>query len=297
MKLLHINTNCKSPIPQSSGDHGMQQVLAMEYINHVTLGAGAFFDVFKVTHRTTGKEYAVKRSKRVFRSKRDRGEYLREVQLVSQLNVHPNIITYHRAWQEEMHFWIQMECCDTNLSEFIASRRSKKKLPESFFWDCFHQIAQGLEHVHNGNLIHLDIKPENVLVNINKKFMHKSKPVYKLGDFGQARLKGQWQDGSEGDAQYMAPELFSGDKDPQASADIFSLGLLMFELCTNVALPKSGSMWHELRSGDTDALKVALATVPRSLAHLITLCLNPEPTKRPNASDIVTQFQKRNDKE
>jgi serine/threonine protein kinase len=192
-----------------------------------------------------------------------------------------------------MHFWIQMEYCETNLSEYVA----KRKMPISDKWDCFHQIALGLHHVHKGNLIHLDIKPENVLVNTGEDEARrnstwyntkKAKPVYKLGDFGQARLKGHWQDGSEGDSQYIAPELFDQDIEPTAAADIFSMGLLMFELSTNLKLPKAGTLWHQLRAGPgSPELKKCVAKLDPVLRQLIVQCLDPKPSARPSARRVA----------
>jgi serine/threonine protein kinase len=74
-------------------------LLATEFEGQHRVGSGSFFDVFRATHAHSGLVYALKRSKREFHSKRERAEYLREVQTVSQLDLHPNIITYHRAWQ------------------------------------------------------------------------------------------------------------------------------------------------------------------------------------------------------
>jgi serine/threonine protein kinase len=202
-----------------------------------------------------------------------------------------------------MHFWIQMEYCETNLSEFVAAKRKKKlALSESFLWDCFHQIALGLHHVHKGNLIHLDIKPENVLVNTGEEEARsksswfstkKAQPVYKLGDFGQARLKGHWQDGCEGDSQYIAPEIFDQDHEPTMAADIFSMGLLMFELSTSLKLPKSGTLWHQLRAGPkSPELMKSVANLGPVLRQLIVQCLDPNPKGRPSAREVAEVTKK-----
>lgn len=266
-----------------SNSHG--RIFATEFSNQRQVGSGAFFDVFRVEQRRKSRTFAIKRSKRPFRSKRDRSEYLREIQMVSGMTPHPNIIIYYRAWQEDLHFLIQMEYCHSNLSDFVSGRT----LSERFLWDCFQQIAQGLSHVHQAGLIHLDIKPENILVDLKGQRVH---PVYKLGDFGQARLDAQWADGSEGDCQYVAPEVISkgkGGADPTAAADIFSLGLLMFELSSRYALPKNGDLWHDLRSGSaSQELPIAMAKIQCSeLKSLIMRCLEPNPTERISADAIV----------
>jgi len=70
----------------------------------------------------------------------------------------------------------------------------------------------------------------------------------KIGDFGQARLKSGWKDAIEGDAKYMAPELLRTST-PGKPADIFSLGVLLFQLVTKNELPSRGKLWQQLRNG------------------------------------------------
>jgi len=55
--------------------------------------------------------YAIKRSKREFRSRNERAEYLREVQLANSMPPHPNVVEYYRAWQDAAFFYVQMELC------------------------------------------------------------------------------------------------------------------------------------------------------------------------------------------
>ena len=76
------------------------------------LGAGSFSDVYAVSLRTRPSEkYAVKCSKREFKSRSERAEFLREVELANQMPTHPNVVEYYRAWQESQIFCVQMELC------------------------------------------------------------------------------------------------------------------------------------------------------------------------------------------
>lgn len=102
-------------------------------------------------------------------------------------------------------------------------------------------ISQGLQHIHNSNFIHLDLKPANILITFEG--------VLKIADFGLACA---WpappnHDG-EGDREYIAPEILKGVLDKPA--DIFSFGMIMVEIAGNVALPENGPSWAKLRSGD-----------------------------------------------
>lgn len=68
--------------------------------------------VFRVRHRASGEVFAVKRSRRRFRSKLQRERCLREIRAVAALPPHPNIVNQYRAWQEGGHFYIQMDFCE-----------------------------------------------------------------------------------------------------------------------------------------------------------------------------------------
>ena len=138
---------------------------------------------------------------------------------------------------------------------------------EAFVRRVAHEVSIGLVQVHAHDIVHLDIKPENILVGRSGQL--------KIGDFGSALFKTMHPDGCEGDAVYMAPELFStadsqspsagnasdggsggsggsgggGGRVVATAADMFSLGLMLWELATSVELPLHGPLWHHLRNG------------------------------------------------
>ncbi|KAH8035163.1 hypothetical protein HPB51_004404 [Rhipicephalus microplus] len=102
-------------------------------------------------------------------------------------------------------------------------------------------VTDGVKHLHDRHLVHLDIKPENIFIS--------REGYYKLGDFGLV-LDLKQDDSSdplEGDPCYLAPELMGGDF--TKAADIFSLGITALELACDLELPSRGGNWHALRSG------------------------------------------------
>jgi mitosis inhibitor protein kinase SWE1 len=101
--------------------------------------------------------------------------------------------------------------------------------------------VQGIRSIHEAGFIHLDIKPANILINYEGSL--------KIGDFGLATT---WPAArgieGEGDRRYIAPEILQGRYDKPA--DVFALGLIMFEIASNVWLPDNGPHWLALREGN-----------------------------------------------
>ena len=258
----------------------------VDYIDHAAIGRGTFFEVFRVREKATGQFAAIKRSVSSFRSESDKKRYLEEMETVHALGAHPNIVSYVTAWQEAAHLYIKMEYCPMNLLDFARDyRRLNGCVDDDFLANVAMQISSGLAHVHAHNTLHLDIKPENILCVLSAD----GSGQLKLGDFGAARLKSAVIDGAEGDCQYMAPELLGGN--PQSiggAADMFSLGLLLLELGSNVVLPKSGEAWQELRHGG--AAKYIAPTIGAKLRAIILALLNEDPTRRSTAQQCAVEL-------
>lgn len=104
---------------------------------------------------------------------------------------------------------------------------------------------QGLQSIHEAGFIHLDFKPANIFISYEGQL--------KIGDFGMAT---QWPAArgieGEGDRRYIAPEILQGKYDKPA--DVFSLGLILFEIASNVWLPDNGPHWLALREGNFAAV-------------------------------------------
>ncbi|THV50217.1 hypothetical protein BGAL_0159g00020 [Botrytis galanthina] len=116
-----------------------------------------------------------------------------------------------------------------------------RKLKEVEVIKALGQADNGLQHIHDSGFIHLDIKPANIMITFEG--------VLKIGDFGMAT---SWPASDaiegEGDREYIGPEILLGQYDKPA--DVFALGMVIFEIATNVYLPDNGVSWQRLRSGD-----------------------------------------------
>ncbi|KAM3916711.1 membrane-associated tyrosine- and threonine-specific cdc2-inhibitory kinase [Leptodactylus fuscus] len=204
------------------------------------LGRGSFGEVYKVRSREDGCVYAVKRSVSPFRGESDRLRKLQEVRKHERVGEHPNCLRFVRAWEEKRMLYLQTELCVCSLQQY-SEELGEPPSPREI-WNITCDLLRGLKHLHDRNLLHLDIKPANVFISYSG--------VYKLGDFGlMVELDGAEGSGEaqEGDPRYMAPELLDGVF--TKAADVFSLGMTLLEVACNMELPKGGEGWQQLRQG------------------------------------------------
>jgi hypothetical protein len=191
------------------------------------LGSGTFADVYRVRQITPGVNndvfYALKKSKRQFRSKRDRDWLMAEVRTMKLLGERGTcnyVVPFVRAWQEESYFYVQMGYAErgtlkdlllhiayiastTSTTSFSAAptpmtRRTSINqglVPDNMVWHVVHDVASGLQHIHRCGMVHLDIKPANLLITEDG--------IVQIGDFGMAAPIGSSDDGNEGDTRYV----------------------------------------------------------------------------------------------
>lgn len=175
--------------------------------------------------------------------------------------------------------FLVMKYCENGSSSKLAGQISEDKL-----WDFIHDVASGLEILHSQSdpIVHQDIKPDNILVDSNGRFL--------ITDFGiSKRLRATMRrlskrDVSSGAMPYMAPERFESMPKLNPASDIWSLGASIYELATG-ELPLNGFGGSMLKHGaEVPSLG---PSVSQSLNNLMMACLSPEPTARPTAKEIV----------
>ena len=172
-----------------------------------------------------------------------------------------------------------MEYCQCNLQEYIQ----QVDITEEILMQIFYDISLALSVLHKNNIVHLDIKPENILLSQSN--------TYKLADFGLSRSiskSSNSDDITEGDARYMAQELLNEYYDliDISKADIFSLGATLYELMIGESLPCNGTEWHDIRQGRLDKLDNN-KIFSENVKNIIKMLLNAEGKLRPSADEIL----------
>jgi len=211
---------------------------------------------------------------------------MREARAASALN-HPQIITVYELVRENDEVAIAMELVEGySLRHFCGK---PQQVAHILLWG--RQIAQALAAAHARNIIHRDLKPENLMV--------RDDGILKVLDFG---IAGQWDtedkkapgrlSGLGGTLDYMSPEQVRGEQATGAS-DVFSLGLVLYELATGTHPFRSSSAMDTLRARaqvDPRPLSSFDRSVPGALDTLLLRMLSKKPGTRPSASEVERQL-------
>jgi len=213
----------------------------------------------------------------------DSGAILREARALAALN-HPNVVTIYEVGLHGDYTYIAMELLR---GETLRARIDRAPIPlqDALAWAC--DIIRGLSASHKANLLHLDIKPENI-------FLTKEGPA-KLIDYGVARQRrtdAYESDNIVGTIAYMAPEQLIGDK-LDYRADIFSFGVILHELTTGkhpFMRPQLSATMHALVTGDffNDEHQV-----DPLVDAIVRKCMQLEPAQRPaTAAEVLEELER-----
>jgi hypothetical protein len=195
------------------------------------IGQGGMGKVYKVSHHQLGKVFALKIiSEQMAETDEARDLFFREAKLASSLS-HPNITSVVDFGEDdELGMFMVMELVEGEPLAKILHR--EQRLGMRTACEVILQVADALHYIHGKNIVHCDIKTENILIGEVQGTKRRHIQV-KLLDFGLARsLSAARQTNSlSGTPHYVAPERIRGEP-PSPSTDIYGLGILLYEVLT-----------------------------------------------------------------
>lgn len=257
------------------------------------LGAGAMGTVWLATDTLLNRPVALKYLK-ITQQTIYKELFVSEAQLLASLN-HPNITQIYDAVfdEPENRFYLVMEYVPgISLSEFIA--KESCPLPFDFVLNVGLGAARALQYAHQKGVVHRDIKPENVIIQADG---------LKLTDFGVAGLISRLAEGSNyivGTPAYISPEQIEGIP-LDGRADLYSLGVMLYELASGGALPFAGSTaleWYQAHLElEPYPLREVAPEIPLAFEQVVMRLLAKQASDRyPSAGtllDILTSLQAR----
>ncbi len=244
------------------------------------LGEGGMGIVYKAHDTKLDRFVALKfLPERLVNSEQDRARFLQEAKAASALN-HPNICTIHGIEEFEGKLFMVMELVD---GQTLRDKRSSISFKQAI--DIGIQIADGLAAAHEKGVVHRDIKPDNIMI--------RKDGIAQIMDFGLAKLRGVsklTKEGSTiGTAGYMSPEQVQG-QDTDHRSDIFSLGVLLYELLTG-QLPFKGvhesALMYEIVNVDVEPMASIRHEIDPQLDALVLECMEKDPNERTQSAKQV----------
>ncbi|RXN20733.1 serine threonine- kinase D1-like isoform X2 [Labeo rohita] len=186
------------------------------------LGSGQFGIVYGGKHRKTGRDVAIKIIDKLRFPTKQESQLRNEVAILQNLH-HPGIVNLECMFETPERVFVVMEKLHGDMLEMILSSE-KGRLPERITKFLVTQILIALRHLHFKNIVHCDLKPENVLLASADSF-----PQVKLCDFGFARIIGEksFRRSVVGTPAYLAPEVLR-NKGYNRSLDMWSVGVIIY---------------------------------------------------------------------
>jgi len=252
------------------------------------LGEGGMGVVYKALDTKLNRHVALKfLPTSVTEDTEEKARFLHEAQALSSLN-HPHVATIYDVEEAEEHKFIALEYIEGGT---LKQKVKHKQLPLREVLDYAIQIAEGLAYAHKKEIVHRDIKTDNMMMT--------GEGEIKITDFGLAKLKGTTKvtraGSTVGTAAYMSPEQAQGEEADHRS-DIFSFGVVLYELTTG-ELPFRGeheaALLYEVVNTPAKPLKELRSDVPEELQQIVGKAMDKSASDRYQRIDEMLAELKR----
>ena len=182
----------------------------IDFENPIPNNAGKS-NVYKAMNKTSKEEYAIKKISLL----EDIDE---EIEIFEKLNSYENSVKYFGNFSDNESKYIVMELCDYSLSKKIIDKKeSKENFAIKDIKEIFTELNKVFIKMRENKIIHGNLKPENILAK-----MVNNKLIYKLTDYGKTKQKKR--------SKYQAPEYANPQIDDKSKIDLWSIGVILYEL-------------------------------------------------------------------
>ena len=246
-----------SAIFKENGNIGEYEILEK-------IGEGGIAEIYKGIQPSLNREVAIKiLSKNLTNNPEIIRRFEQESLIVAQLR-HPNIIHIIDKGKKGDNYYFVMEYVDGTDFKTILSRGEynfKQKM------DVVVQLCKALDYAHKNNIVHRDVKPANILIDKDGNVL--------VADFGIAQIVGKGRKDSSGDEwimgtpDYMSPEQKEGLPNIDLRADIYAVGVILYEILAG-----------KKPIGKYVPPSILVEDIPEGLDWIVATCLQPEPNNR-----------------
>jgi eukaryotic-like serine/threonine-protein kinase len=275
---------------QESSSLPLGQDFGPRYRVESLLGVGGMGKVYKAYDKELDRTVALKILRQdVIADPLALQRFKQELQLASRIT-HPNILRIHDLGESQGLKFISMQYVEGG--DLLEILRKEGPLPFGRAVPIMIQLSEALQAAQSANVVHRDLKPQNILVGEGDHVF--------VSDFGLAKsiessIAGMTRTGAVlGTPKYMSPEQVQGKPVDQRS-DIYALGLIFYEILTG-ALPFSGDSTYQLMYQRVHQVvprpEKLNPRIPRYLSAIVLRCLERDPALRyQNAAEILTDLK------
>ena len=243
------------------------------------LGKGAFGKVNLCLHTLTGRLVAIKSiNKEKIKNERQKQKIKQETEIMETLSKSKNIVKIFETYETKKHICIVMEyICAGDLLTYIK-KRSKLTEPVAKF--IFKQIVLGIKHIHDNNIIHRDIKLDNILLDLDNNI--------KICDFGVSRKIniGDIMFEQCGTPAYIAPEILINKGYEGFGVDVWSAGVVLYAMLSGT-VPFKGNNIKELHDLIINGNYKEINGISKEADDLIKKILEVDAKKRIKIDQIL----------